>query len=399
MRHRPFVIVGALLFIFISLYATPFHSRAQDASQGAASQDSSQNTFVPDVENIERAKVTDVSDVHDATVVGTNLHSKVQTLTIEVIDGPDKGMTATFENDFTQLAVGDIFYARHTVSAQDGTDLWYVSDPYRLPVLGWLTAGFVALLLLIGGAPGIRGLVTLVGSMLIIFYLLIPAIYHGYSPILVSIGVASLIIVVGSYVTHGFNRTTTVAMLGMIGTVLVTGALAYYVIHAAALSGFTSETNVYLNFNTDGKISMIGLLYGGIMIGLLGVLYDIAIGQAVAVEELVRAGAHYTRQQLFRRGMRIGREHIGALVNTLAIAYVGTSLPLILLFQQSTSHIGYIVNGEIFATEIVRILIGSIGLVLAVPVTTLLAVYMLHGRKLDQKVGRSSNGSGHSHSH
>jgi uncharacterized membrane protein len=379
------VIVALLLIAFA---VTPFFSYA------ATTPHPTPDPFIPDVENLERARVTEVSNVHDAPVAGTNIHSKAQTLGIEVIDGPDKGMTATFENDFTQLAVGDIFYARHTISSADGTEYWYVSDPYRLPVLGWLAAGFVALLLLIGGAPGIRGLATLIGSMLIIFYILIPGIYHGYSPILLSIGVASLIIVVGSYITHGFNRTTTVAMLGMIGTVLVTGALTYYVIHAAALSGFTSETNAYLNINTDGKISMLGLLYGGIMIGLLGVLYDIAIGQAVAVEELVRAGAHYTRQQLFRRGMRIGREHIGALVNTLAIAYVGTSLPLLLLFQQSTSHLGYIVNGEIFATEIVRILIGSIGLVLAVPVTTVLAVYLLHNRTFEKP---SENQVGHSH--
>jgi uncharacterized membrane protein len=120
------------------------------------------------------------------------------------------------------------------------------------------------------------------------------------------------------------------------------------------------------------------------MIGLLGVLYDAAIGQAVAVEELAAAAAHYTRLDLWRRGMRIGREHIGALVNTLAIAYVGASLPLLLLLKLTTTQSIWVsINSELFATEIIRILIGSIGLILAVPITTVVAVYMLHGRKTE----------------
>ena len=188
------------------------------------------------------------------------------------------------------------------------------------------------------------------------FYLLIPGILHGYSPIGVSIGVASLIIIVGSYITHGFNRTTTSAVLGMIGTVLITGLGAFWVVHAAHLSGYATEEEVSLNFSTNGVIDFVGLLFGGIMIGLLGVLYDIAIGQAVAVEELFRsgdahlpAGRQVTRTYVYQRAIRIGREHIGALVNTLAIAYVGAALPLLLLVQNSSYGILYAINNEIFA--------------------------------------------------
>jgi uncharacterized membrane protein len=167
--------------------------------------------------------------------------------------------------------------------------------------------------------------------------------------------------------------------------------------HAAALSGLATEEEVYLNFDTQGTIDMVGLLFGGIMIGLLGVLYDIAIGQAIAVEELFRAGIHMTRLQVYTRAIRIGREHIGALVNTLAIAYVGSALPLLLLAQQGTSFgIAYSINSEIFATEIVRILIGSIGLILAVPVTTLIASYILHGRI---KAGPANSHERYSHTH
>lgn len=315
-------------------------------------------------------------------------------MTIEVVSGEHEGTRASFVNDYLPVKEGDVVFVRHTVSGIDGVEMWAISEPYRIPVLVALFAGFLLLLFAFGGLQGVRGLASLIGSLGLIFYVLLPGIYGGMSPVLLSVGVAALITIFGSYVTHGFTRTTTAAMLGMIATVLITGAAAYLVIHAAGLSGFTSEQNVYLNFNTSGRIDMLGLLFGGVMIGLLGVLYDMAIGQAVAVEELYRAGKHYTRRDAYLRGLRIGREHIGALVNTLAIAYVGASLPLFLLFSQSTVGVEYLANSELFATEIVRILIGSSGVILAVPLTTLVAAVVLHGRVTDE----AGAARGHAHS-
>jgi uncharacterized membrane protein len=163
----------------------------------------------------------------------------------------------------------------------------------------------------------------------------------------------------------------------MVATVAITGVLASYAVHAALLSGYTSEDSAYLHFQYHGALNLVGILMSGILIGLLGVLYDSAIGQAVAVEELMSAGPHLTKREVYKRAIRIGREHIGALVNTLAIAYVGAALPLLLLFQGATSSLAFILNGEMFASEIVRILIGSIGIVLAVPITTLAALWLV----------------------
>jgi uncharacterized membrane protein len=222
-----------------------------------------------------------------------------------------------------------------------------------------------------------RGLVALALSFLAIAYLLFPGILHGFSPVLISIGVASLMVILGSYITHGFNRVTSSAVIGMVVTILFTGLLAYVSIHGAKLTGFSSEESVYLNMDTGGSINFAGLLLGGIIIGLLGVLYDAAIGQAVAVDELHHVGPHLPRSVIFKRALRIGREHIGALVNILAIAYVGASLPLLLLFYQSGADFSLTINREIFATEIVRAMVGSIGLILAVPFTTLVAVLLL----------------------
>ena len=202
----------------------------------------------------------------------------------------------------------------------------------------------------------------------------------------------------GSYVTHGFNRTTTAAVVGMLLTIAITGLLAYMALHWGQFSGYTTEEVTELNFSTQGSINLVGLLLGSLMIGLLGVLYDAAISQAVAVEELFNVGKEITRGEVYRRGIRIGREHIGALVNTLAIAYVGVSLPLLLLFKLTSNQTFIVtVNQEVFATEIVRMMIGSIGLILAVPITTLVAVYMLSNNKNPRR--KSGEGHGHSHVH
>lgn len=352
----------AIILALLALFSVPLVTRAAAVAEDAI-------TFA-------RAQVTSVSDVHEEDIVGTDTTHPVQTLHAQILDGDTAGTSVTFENDYTQLAVGDVFYLRHTTNSLDGMDQYSVADPYRLPVLLGLTVLFIVLTIAFGGIQGVRGLASLAVSIFLIFYALLPGIASGYSPELVAIGVSSLIIVFGSYVTHGFNKTTSAAVLGMILTVIVSGLLAYVSIHAAHLSGYNSEESAYLLMDMRGNLDLVGLLFGGVMIGLLGVLYDMAIGQAIAVEELKSVGAHLSRWEIYKKAIRIGREHIGALVNTLAIAYVGSSLTLLLLLRSSTGGLLFTLNNEIFATEIIRILIGSIGIILAVPATTLIAVFI-----------------------
>ncbi len=142
-----------------------------------------------------------------------------------------------------------------------------------------------------GGRQGLRGLIALGLGFLAIAYILLPGILHGFSPIVLSMLVASLIVIVGSYITHGWNKVTTAAVIGMIATILLTSGLAYTAIHFGKLTGLGTEEAVYLNFDTGGHINFAELLAGGILIGLLGILYDAAIGQAAAVDELRKAAA------------------------------------------------------------------------------------------------------------
>ena len=334
-------------------------------------------TVVEDTVAISKAQVVSVNSDVDTTVPGIGTPSFEQMLSVRVLTGSEKGETLPLKNDYIRLKRGQTFYISHVTNALDGTDRYAVYDVDRLPAVLFFVGLFILCVVLFGGFQGVRGIVSLAISLFAILYFLLPGILHGYSPLPLSLGVSSFIIIFGSYITHGFNKTTSSAVLGMIATVIVTGALAVLAVHMTQLTGFSNEEATYLNYSTQGSINFVGLLLGGIMIGLLGVLYDVAIGQAVSVEELHKAGPHLPRAYIYKRAIRIGREHIGALVNTLAIAYVGASLPLLLLFYGSGQSIALTANKEIFATEIVRTMIGSIGLVLAVPITTFIAVYLL----------------------
>jgi uncharacterized membrane protein len=311
--------------------------------------------LVPDTVTMMKARVVSIEKEEIKEIPGTDTKTSFQTINVEILDGKEKGKRVTVENDYLNLEKGEVFYLMHTVGQFDGMNYYSVNDPYRLPHVLVLVGLFVVAVFIFGGKQGVRGLASLIGSFVLIFFVLLPGILQGYSPLLV-----------------------TSAVLGMIATVSFTGLLAYWAVHFTRLSGFGAEEAMYLNFNSRGSIDILGLLLGGVIIGLLGVLYDAAIGQAVSVEELTRIAPHVPRKTIYQRALRIGREHIGALVNTLAIAYVGASLPLLLLFYQTSSaSIAQIANTEIFSTEIVRIMIGSIGLVLAVPITTLVSVLML----------------------
>lgn len=329
---------------------------------------------------IVKARVLETTSKENDIIPVFNLENKNQEIKAIILEGENKDREVTFNNDFTPLAPGDIFYLNHTT--RDGEEFFAMMEPYRLNIIYILLFIFIALSVFIGGWQGLRGLISLALSFVLIIYALLPGILAGYSPVLVSIIVSSFIIIVGSYITHGFNKTTTSAVLGMILTIIVTGTLAVVSVNYGNFTGYDNEEAVFLNRNYQGEIDLVGILIGGIMIGLLGVLYDIAINQAIFVEELHHIAPHVKRKNIFQRAMRMGREHIGALVDTLAIAYAGASLPLLLLFSGST-NIEQILNREIFATEIVRILIGSISLILAVPITTLIATLLL--LKKDEK--------------
>ncbi len=377
-----------ILFLLLACLISAPLAHAQTPGQQATTS----NTSV-----IEKARVLTVESSEIKNIPGTNNSATYQTLSALVLSGVDAGKIVTVENDYLAMKSGDVFFLTHTTNAQEGLNAYTVLEPDRLPALRDLFILFVLSVVLIGGWTGLRGLVALGVSILLVLYALLPGIAAGYNPILVASGVAAIIVIFGSYLTHGINRTTSAAVLGLVATVGITALIAHFAISATQLSGVTGEGTVDLSFATSGHIDLIGLLLGGMLIGALGILYDAAISQAVAVDELLRAAPGMGARRLFTRAMRIGREHIGALVNTLALAYVGVALPLLLLFQ-SQSYGGqsflHTINHELFATEIVRALVGSLGIIFAVPISTIAAIILL--THVPPKDG-DTDGSAHTH--
>jgi uncharacterized membrane protein len=340
-----------------------------------------------------RAEVLEVLSEHERDIVGTDATAVVQEVRVHVLEGEKKGEVATFENDLAVLEAGDSIYINRLLSIE-GIEYYTFKDVDRRLPLITLGLLFVAVLLLFSGMHGIRALASLLGSVLVIFYALVPLLLAGYSPVLVSIGVSAIMLALVLYFTHGFTARTTIAFVGTLGAVICTGIIASIWVKVSHLTGLSSDESIYLNFSTKGALDFSGLLLGSIIIGVLGVLDDVAVTQASVVAELKRANVSFGIRELYVRAIRVGRDHIGSLVNTLALAYIGVSLPLVLLLAAAGSDITLSLNQEIVAAELIRTLVGSIGLILAVPFTTLVAAWWYDTHDVDPH-----EDSGHTHVH
>lgn len=345
-----------------------------------------------DVQGIWKAKVIEVIDEENRLVPGTDTSHIYQKIEAELLEGPRKGETIEFENDFIKLDEGDKFFLNYLITAE-GSEIYTVRDIDRRSSLMIFLGLFVLAVIALGGKQGARSLLSLAGSLFVILYILVPGLLAGYPPVLTSTALASAILFIAIYFTHGFNRESTAAFLGTVIGVSLTGILAFLAVNISNLTGFASDEAVYLNFNIPG-LDFTGILLGGIMIGVLGVLDDIAITQAAVVSELYGTSPNISRREAYKRALRVGKEHVGALVNTLALAYTGASLPLLLLFSTSQASTSSILNQEVFATEIIRTIVGSVGLIMTVPITTLIAVFLLEKYR-----GRTHEHHGHSHTH
>lgn len=303
-----------------------------------------------------------------------------QQLDVEVLEGSARGRRITLEFHGPELAAGDQLFVRRLVTL-DGEEHFQVEEIDRRGTLLAFAALFVLAVLALGRWQGVRALASLGLSIAAIVGILVPRILDGASPVLWGSLVAIGILLVSIALTHGINRASFAAFLGTAGAVGLTTFLATIAVAAAKFSGLANDASFYLDIETGGAIDLRGLLLAAIIIGTVGVLDDVAVTQAAAVEELHDASPTIASRELFRRAMRIGREHVGALVNTLALAYAGAALPLLLLFRGALDPLGTIVNREMFAAEIIRTVIGSIGVITAVPLATGFAVLFVHRKR------------------
>ncbi|WP_189931636.1 YibE/F family protein [Streptomyces aurantiogriseus] len=298
--------------------------------------------------------------------------------TIRVDTGKDKGRTFTEivqPDQSRQLHEGEKVVVAYEPSAPK--DLQYsVTDVNRRVPLGVLAAIFAVAVVVVGRLRGVMALISLAISFLVLNFFVLPAILQGSNPLVVAVVGSSAIMLIALYLCHGLSARTSVAVLGTLISLLLIGFLGSWFVDWAALTGNTDD-NTGLIHGLYPSIDMSGLLLAGIIIGSLGVLDDVTVTQTSAVWELHEANPSMGWRGLYRAGIRIGRDHIASVVNTLVLAYAGAALPLLLLFSIAQSSVGTVANSELVAEEIVRTLVGSIGLVASVPVTTALAALVV----------------------
>jgi uncharacterized membrane protein len=340
------------------------------------------------------AFIPDVSPSGAHGLVSERAHARIESITpatdqspplaeIVFVDGSRAGqrVEAQVEGPSGQLQLPDYQAGDEVLAAldtdPDGNQTAAVVDRWRLPVLEDLVGAFAIVTIIVAGWRGIRALVSLALTLVLAVKLLIPLLLAGWNPVGLAISLGTLITIASLLLTQGFTRATLAAVLGTAIALAATGVLAVITTQAARFTTAQgSEQIVYLQQLAGDRLDLSGLLLAAVIFGGLGVLNDVAISQAATVEELHAVSPSMSRRELYTRTMNVGISHLAATVNTLVFAYLGAALPLLVLLALQIESVGLSVNEEIVAVEVVRTIVGSIGILLAVPITTAIACWL-----------------------
>ena len=323
------------------------------------------------------------AEQHPGTVVGVEREECPEALPddvngcgtarVRITDGPDRGLEVdpVLPNGLgaPTVAVGDdvVLIVSETPEGQS----WSIVDHQRASGLWVLAAAFVLAIVAFGRWRGVTALAGLAVTFALLLLFVVPAILAGSPPLLVAIVGSSAIVLTVLYLTHGFSLSTTVAVLGTLASLTLTGVLSALSVAALHLSGITDD--ISSSVGSTLSVNMEGLLLAGIVIGSLGVLDDVTVTQSATVTEVSRANPAYGVRQLYRAGSRVGRSHIASVINTIILAYAGSSLPLLILILANNDSLGGVVTDQVVAQELVRSIVATLGLIAAVPITTALA--------------------------
>jgi uncharacterized membrane protein len=311
---------------------------------------------------------------------------KCISLGVLLTDGDSPGVTIQQvlpdEPSTPRFTVGDHVVLAYTGGNPSDTASYQIQDFQRGTSMLWLAALFAAAVLLLGRWRGLASLLALGFSFLVLVVYLFPAILTGGNPVIVGVLAASVIMFGVLYLTHGVSAQTSSAVLGTVLSLALIGVLGNAFSAATQLTGLDDDTAKLIGVLGHG-IDARGLLLAGMVIGALGVLDDVTVTQTSSVWELRRANPDLGARALYTAALRIGRDHISSAVNTLALAYTGAALPVLLIFSLSGQGFGTLVTTQDIAQEVVRTLVGSIGLVAAVPITTAIAAVVARRDDID----------------
>ena len=300
--------------------------------------------------------------------------------TVRFIEGQVKNKTVVIKNlpptAYKQVPItqGENVLVSYTRDVR-GKETAYITDFDRIDALFILAALFLIVVVWVGRFRGFFSVLGMVVSFIILSKGLLPSILSGNDPVLIMLLGSLIIAPLTFYLSHGMSKKTNIALVATFLSLAITGFLAYFFVLFTKLTGYSAEESVYLQ-SQNVNIDVRSILLAGIILGALGVLDDITVSQTSIVETLKQTNKSLTRSALYKSAMKVGRDHIASLVNTLVLVYAGASLPLFLLFYGTNLKYSLVVNQEIIATEIVRTLVSSIGIILAVPITTLIAAYV-----------------------
>ncbi len=341
------------------------------------------------IENVQQvlfeAKVTEVIQEREIVRPGGS-KAKQQNLRLLGLTGEFKGRVVTFNGisevdvaNSQNYKIGDRVVVNYVKSIQ-GEDEYYVVDFVRRGYLYALAIIFALTVLAVGRWKGLKSIVGLVLSFVVIMYFILPLILNGHNPLLVGLTGSFLILTIIIYITEGLNKKAHLAIVSILLSLSIILFLSWLFTKLTRLTGLAQEEAVFLIGATNTPVNFQGLLLAGILIGAVGVLDDVIVGQIEAVKQIREANPNYTLWQTFRAAYTIGNTHLGAIVNTLFLTYTGASLPLLLLFKLNQNPpVGFTqaINNEVIATEIVRTLVGSIGVALSLPLATFLAASLV----------------------
>ncbi|MCL4530344.1 MAG: YibE/F family protein, partial [Chloroflexi bacterium] len=315
-----------------------------------------------------------------------NLNGKdqlYQVMQVEILEGDYKGQSFQIDygkhqvrSDNFRFVVGDQVYVEVDKTPSGDLRAFYI-DYVRAQSMMILLAVFILAILIMGRWKGLGSLIALGISMVMIIGYVIPHILAGEDPVKVSLIGSVILLGVTLYLTYGWNLKTHASVLSMMLSLLLTGMLSLLFVYLTRLTGYGDENTLFLMQSSSIQIDPRGLLLGGMIIGALGVLDDLVTSQSAAVVEIHDANPSLGFRRTFQKAMRIGQDHVAATVNTLVLAYTGASLPLLLIFTLGNGSFTYFINSEFLAEEIVRTLVGSLGLIAAVPISTLIATVLI----------------------
>ncbi|MBI3954447.1 YibE/F family protein [Candidatus Collierbacteria bacterium] len=336
-------------------------------------------------EQVLQAEVLEITEEGVREVGG--YEDPFQLVKVKLLDGMDTGEELTVEhgvsfslNKSQLVKKGDRVVVNRI---NDGESInYFIIDKLRLSPMVYIAIGFFILVIMVAGWKGVGSFIGMIFSLLVIVKFIVPLILDGKDPLLVSLGGSLMILFASMYLAHGYSRQTTIAMGTTLLCLIITGVISVLMVAVTKLTGMGSEDAYSLQMGPTQMINLRGLLLGGMIIGALGVLDDITTSQVAAVFELKKANPKLNFKRLVSQAKAIGVEHTASLVNTLVMAYAGVAMPVLILLviNPAKQPLWFIFNSEIIAEEVIRTLAGSIGLVLAVPITTLVAAWYVSSR-------------------